>query len=150
MYAQPQDAIARTDVPTDLTALIGQRRRWLNGSFFALVYTILNWGRVYTESDHSYMRKIFLCIQYAYMTFNVSLSWILPANFFLVTYYFVIIGFMENKWGYIPTERISSSTKGYIVQIFSLLYGISFLVQLVAGLGNKPKHIKYVEYHVHV
>ncbi|KAF0755095.1 hypothetical protein AaE_005085, partial [Aphanomyces astaci] len=48
-----KDAIARTDVPTDLTALIGQRRRWLNGSFFALVYTILNWGRVYTESNHS-------------------------------------------------------------------------------------------------
>ncbi|RHY31741.1 hypothetical protein DYB32_003216 [Aphanomyces invadans] len=137
-----KDAIARTDVPTDLTALIGQRRRWLNGSFFALVYTILNWGRVYTESNHSYMRKFFLCIQYAYMTANVALSWILPANFFLVTYYLVIIGFLDDNWGYIPTTKISPGAKQIAVQIFSLLYGSSFLVQLVAGLGNKPKHIK--------
>ncbi|CAK4677720.1 hypothetical protein LEN26_010192 [Aphanomyces euteiches] len=137
-----KDAIARTDVPTDLTALIGQRRRWLNGSFFALVYTILNWGRVYTESNHSFIRKFFLCIQYAYMTANVALSWILPANFFLVTYYLVIVGFNDNNWGYIPTSNIPQSTKNICIQVFSLLYGVSFLVQLVAGLGNKPKHIK--------
>ncbi|RQM23199.1 hypothetical protein B5M09_001335, partial [Aphanomyces astaci] len=143
-----KDAIARTDVPTDLTALIGQRRRWLNGSFFALVYTILNWGRVYTESNHSYIRKFFLCIQYAYMTANVGLSWILPANFFLVTYYLVIIGFLKDNWGYIPTDKISPYAKQIAVQVFSLLYGSSFLVQLVAGLGNKPKHIKYVPYNI--
>ncbi|EQC33166.1 hypothetical protein SDRG_09152 [Saprolegnia diclina VS20] len=139
-----KDAIARTDVPTDLVALIGQRRRWLNGSFFALVYTILNWGRVYTESNHSYIRKLFLCIQYAYMTANVALSWVLPANFFLVTYFLVIVGFKSNNWGYIPTSGIPDKTKDIIVQVFSLLYGTSFLIQLVAGLGNKPKHIKGV------
>ncbi|KAF0687960.1 Aste57867_20341 [Aphanomyces stellatus] len=137
-----KDAIARTDVPTDLTSLIGQRRRWLNGSFFALVYTILNWGRVYTESDHSYIRKFFLCFQYAYMTANVALSWILPANFFLVTYFLVIVGFQNDNWGYIPTKGIPQATKNICIQVFSLAYGVSFLVQLVAGLGNKPKHVK--------
>jgi chitin synthase len=51
-----KDAIARTDVPTTLVDLIVQRRRWLNGSFFAMLYTLFNWGRIYSESNHGLLR----------------------------------------------------------------------------------------------
>ena len=50
-------AVATTDVPQTLGNLLRQRRRWLNGSFFAALYAIENWHRVYTESGHATCRK---------------------------------------------------------------------------------------------
>ncbi len=39
-------------------ALMKQRRRWLNGTFFAMIYTLSNWGRIWSESHHSLVRKL--------------------------------------------------------------------------------------------
>ncbi|KAJ8527500.1 hypothetical protein ON010_g14763 [Phytophthora cinnamomi] len=57
-----KDAIARTDVPETLVDLIKQRRRWLNGSFFAGLFAISNFSRVWKESGHSLPRKIVLTL----------------------------------------------------------------------------------------
>jgi chitin synthase len=53
---------AETDVPENATELIGQRRRWLNGSFAASVYALVNFYRIY-QSDHGIIRIFFLHIQ---------------------------------------------------------------------------------------
>lgn len=37
---------------TGFAGLIKQRRRWLNGTFFAMIYTLSNWARIWTESHH--------------------------------------------------------------------------------------------------
>ncbi len=37
---------------TGFAGLIKQRRRWLNGTFFAMIYTLSNWQRIWTESHH--------------------------------------------------------------------------------------------------
>ena len=43
-------AQAETDVPTHVAELISQRRRWLNGSFFAAIHSIIKFGRIYSQN----------------------------------------------------------------------------------------------------
>lgn len=75
-------AIATTDIPSNLNMLIRQRRRWLNGSFFAGLYAIKEWSRLYTESGHSFGRKVLLTLQLIYMSVNLCMIIIvvLPSN----------------------------------------------------------------------
>lgn len=44
---------------------ISQRRRWLNGAFFACVYSLVNFRQVW-ETDHTLTRKILLHIEFVY------------------------------------------------------------------------------------
>lgn len=59
-YVKPSKA--ETDVPESAAELIGQRRRWLNGSFAATVYSLVNFYRIY-QSDHGLVRMFFFHIQ---------------------------------------------------------------------------------------
>lgn len=61
-YVQPSKA--ETDVPEMIEELIGQRRRWLNGSFAASVYAVVNFWRVF-QSGHGGLRIGILCVQAA-------------------------------------------------------------------------------------
>lgn len=71
-YVKP--AKGETDVPESAAELIGQRRRWLNGSFAAGVYSLFHFGRYY-KSDHGILRLFFLHIQAIYNTINLIMSW---------------------------------------------------------------------------
>ncbi|KAJ3220048.1 Chitin synthase, class 1 [Clydaea vesicula] len=55
-----KSAEAETDVPSELPELISQRRRWLNGSFFAAVHALMHWSYIF-RSGHSVGRKFALC-----------------------------------------------------------------------------------------
>lgn len=63
-----------TDVPTGAPEFIGQRRRWLNGSFAASVYSLMHFGRMY-KSSHNIVRMFFFHIQLLYNMFSVFMSW---------------------------------------------------------------------------
>jgi chitin synthase len=49
-----------------LLELIKQRRRWLNGSFFALVFYISRFTQLLGRSDHSLCRRFWLTVQFMY------------------------------------------------------------------------------------
>ena len=76
-------AKAVTDVPKSLSELISQRRRWLNGSFFASVNSVCHCFRI-MHSDHSVLQKILFLIQNVYIVLNILLSW-----FSIVTTYYI-------------------------------------------------------------
>nr|ADE62520.1 chitin synthase 1 [Saprolegnia monoica] len=145
-----KDAIARTDVPTNLIDLVGQRRRWLNGSFFATLFAIWNWGRVYTESNHSFTRKMALLVQYVYNVLQVIFSWFLPANFYLALYFVIFQGFKDNRWNFIDTSKYPALLLDGLPTAFNVFYAVTVFTQVTIGLGNKPKHVKGTHYLISV
>lgn len=77
-----KSARAETDVPDSLPELISQRRRWLNGSFFAAVHATSHWSYIF-RSGHATTRKFWLCIEFLYNAINILFSWFSIANFYL-------------------------------------------------------------------
>lgn len=65
---------AETDVPDTMTELILQRRRWLNGSFFAAVYALAHSFQIF-KSGHSAKRKTMFMVEFLYQTVNMLFAW---------------------------------------------------------------------------
>ncbi|CAH7688751.1 class III chitin synthase [Phakopsora pachyrhizi] len=79
-YVKP--AKGETDVPESAPELIGQRRRWLNGSFAAGIYSLAHFGRMY-RSSHNPIRMLFLHVQAAYTLAGLILSWFALGSWFI-------------------------------------------------------------------
>ena len=69
-----KSAIAETDVPDALPEFINQRRRWLNGSFFAATYSVAHFGQI-LSSGHSIGRKCILVGEMMYNVMNLIAAW---------------------------------------------------------------------------
>ena len=67
-------ATAHTDTPQSLVALIKQRRRWLNGSLFALIYYLQHFPRI-VAANHSVPRKAALCLQWVFQLTTAAFAW---------------------------------------------------------------------------
>lgn len=92
-YVKP--AKGETDVPESAAELIGQRRRWLNGSFAAGIYSLAHFNRMY-GSNHGIIRMLFLHIQALYTTAGLFMSWFAVANWF--TTFAAIIDIVAENW----------------------------------------------------
>ena len=69
-----KSAYAVTDVPDQVPELISQRRRWLNGSFFAAVHSTVHFHYIY-RSSHTFVRKAWIHVEMFYQLFNLIFSW---------------------------------------------------------------------------
>jgi chitin synthase len=69
-----KSATGETDVPDGMAEFILQRRRWLNGSFFAAVYAITHFYQI-SRSSHSFARKSMLLIEFVYQTISMLFAW---------------------------------------------------------------------------
>ena len=67
-----KSAAGETDVPESMVGLIKQRRRWLNGSFFAAVYALTHFSQIF-GSSHNPIRKFMFLVE-----FLVSVLHIIP------------------------------------------------------------------------
>jgi chitin synthase len=81
-----QRAKASTSVPETIERFVGQRRRWLNGSFFANIHAFTNVYQVF-HSGHSPIRKLLLCIFTLYNVLVLLFNWFAIGGFFLVFYF---------------------------------------------------------------
>ncbi|KAL3239340.1 chitin synthase CHS1 [Nakaseomyces bracarensis] len=122
-----RSSYATTDVPERVPEFILQRRRWLNGSFFASVYSFFHFYRIWT-SGHNIFRKMFLMIEFVYLFFNTLLSWFSLSSYFLVFRILTLSIALTYK-----------SAFGWLSVVFLWLYGVCVLSTFILSLGNKPK-----------
>jgi chitin synthase len=69
-----KSATGETDVPTEMADFILQRRRWLNGSFFAAVYALAHFYEI-GRSRHSILRKLMFLVEFFYQAVNMIFAW---------------------------------------------------------------------------
>ena len=125
-----KSAQAVTDVPDQVPELISQRRRWLNGSFFAGIHSIIKFGYIY-RSSHSFGRKFWLHIEIIYQTIQLVFSWFGMANFFIA--FFILTTAMSDR---ISGLKIPNLVLSYVYVAFIIF---CFLL----SMGNRPAGSKW-------
>ncbi|KAH7093179.1 chitin synthase B [Paraphoma chrysanthemicola] len=129
-----------TDVPEGAAEFIGQRRRWLNGSFAAGVYSLLHFGRMY-KSGHNIIRMFFFHIQMIYNTFQTILAWFSLASFWLTTA--VIMDLVGSKVEGKRAWPFGDDVTPIFNTVLQYLY-LAFLgLQFILAFGNRPKGSKW-------
>ncbi|KAJ7593872.1 chitin synthase [Mycena floridula] len=126
-------ARGETDVPDTLPEFIAQRRRWLNGSFFAATYAIAHSGQI-LRSDHSTIRKTMLMIETVYNIINLVFSWFSLGNFYL--FFVVLTSSLEDE---------AFGLKGIAIFNTIVQYAMAFCIAacFIFSMGNKPRTSKW-------
>ncbi|KAM0445873.1 hypothetical protein ACHAO4_009711 [Trichoderma viride] len=121
-----------TDVPDSVPEFISQRRRWLNGAFFAAVYSLVQMRQI-LQTDHTLARKVLLYIEFVYQFVQLLFTYFSLANFYLA-FYFVAGGLAD------PTVDPFGHGIGNIIFII-LRYTCILLIaiQFILSLGNRPQ-----------
>ncbi|EKM80571.1 hypothetical protein AGABI1DRAFT_70953 [Agaricus bisporus var. burnettii JB137-S8] len=121
-------AIGETDVPDSLPEFISQRRRWLNGSFFAATYAIAHVGQI-MRSGHSLTRKVVLMVETVYNIINLIFAWFSIGNFYL--FFVVLTSSLEDP---------SFNLKGikYFNTFMQYLMGSMIVASFIFSMGNRP------------
>lgn len=127
-----RSAYAETDVPSSVAEFLVQRRRWLNGSFFASVYALIHWGRIW-KGGHSWFRKVIFTIQFIYMLFDTLFSWIALANLYL-TFYFLASTMTNPK-----VDPIPNGGGPILFTALQYVYAVILVMIFICCLGNRPQ-----------
>ncbi len=123
-----KSATGETDVPDKIPEFVLQRRRWLNGSFFAAVYAVTHVYQLW-RSDHSAIRKFMFLIEFTYQTINMLFAWFAIGNFFLV---FRLLTASLGSPGPLGTA-------GTILGVvFEFVYLGTLLYCFILSMGNRP------------
>lgn len=139
-------AKGETDVPEGAAEFISQRRRWLNGSFAASLYSLMHFGRMY-KSGHNIIRMFFFHIQLIYNFLNVIFTW-----FSLASYYLTTIVIMELVGTPVISASKATEHHGWpfgdtatpiINALLSYIYLAFVILQFILALGNRPKGSKF-------
>ncbi|KAF8858528.1 putative chitin synthase [Acephala macrosclerotiorum] len=124
-----------TDVPDAVPEFVSQRRRWLNGAFFAAVYSLVHFKQIW-RTDHTIGRKILLHIEFVYQFIQLMFTYFSLANFYL-TFYFIA--------GSLSEKNVDPFGHGLGEIFFVILRYICILLictQFILSMGNRPQGAK--------
>ncbi|KAI8876578.1 glycosyltransferase family 2 protein [Backusella circina FSU 941] len=128
-----------TDVPDKVDEFISQRRRWLNGSFFAGIYALWHWRKVWA-SDHSFIRKMMFMFEDFYNTYNLIFSWFALGNFYLT--FFILTKALGSDSLADGDRPFSQGVANTLHDVLNYIYIILIVVQFIIALGNRPQGSK--------
>ncbi|RYP71077.1 hypothetical protein DL771_005011 [Monosporascus sp. 5C6A] len=139
-------AKGETDVPEGAPEFISQRRRWLNGSFAASLYSLMHFGRMY-KSGHNIVRMFFLHIQLLYNIANVVFTWFSLGSYYLTTTVLMQLVGTPTAPGPTSEQRhawpFGDTATPIVNLILQYLYLAFVILQFVLALGNRPKGSKW-------
>ncbi|GME70245.1 unnamed protein product [Ambrosiozyma monospora] len=122
-----KDAKGETDVPESLPEFVSQRRRWLNGAFFAALFAQVHFFQIW-KTDHSAMRKLFFHLEFLYQFLSLLFSFFSISNFYISFYYLagalISVNETAGKWGF---------------QILNYICICTLIGMLVISMGNRPQ-----------
>ncbi|KAJ5675765.1 hypothetical protein N7462_008662 [Penicillium macrosclerotiorum] len=130
-----KSAVGETDVPDTVPEFISQRRRWLNGAFFAAVYSIFNAKQIW-KTDHTLTRKILLHIEFVYQFLNLLFTYFGLANFYLAFYF--IAGSLTDE----TLDPFGHNMGKYIFIVLRYACVLVMALQFIVSLGNRPQGAK--------
>jgi chitin synthase len=128
----PQLVLIRADTVPEF---ISQRRRWLNGAFFAAVYSLLHFKQVWA-TDHTIWRKILLHIEFVYQFVQLLFTFFSLANFYL-TFYFVAGSLADPLM-----DPFGHHIGKYIFYILRYTCTLLICMQFILSMGNRPQGAK--------
>ncbi|KAF2797099.1 glycosyltransferase family 2 protein [Melanomma pulvis-pyrius CBS 109.77] len=128
-------ATGETDVPDSVPEFISQRRRWLNGAFFAAVYSLLHFRQVWS-TDHTLWRKTLLHIEFIYQFVALLFTFFSLANFYL-TFYFIAGSLADPK-----LDPFGHSIGKYVFYILRYSCVLLICMQFILSMGNRPQGAK--------
>jgi len=123
-----RSAYAVTDVPDTAPDLISQRRRWLNGSFFAGIHSSFHFGYIY-RSDHSIWRKWWLHVELFYQTFNMIFAWFGLGNYYII-FNILTTSLEDSSFGLTGIKYFNDVLKYYYIALLICCF--------LLALGNRP------------
>ncbi|KAJ6589955.1 glycosyltransferase family 2 protein [Mycena vulgaris] len=128
-----KSAYAVTDVPDQVPELISQRRRWLNGSFFAAVHSTVHFHYIY-RSSHSLIRKFWIHVEILYQFFNLIFAWFSLANYYIA--FTILTSALEDP---------DFNLKGiHILNVILEYFYLGLLIMcFILSLGNRPQGSKW-------
>jgi chitin synthase len=126
MLMNPSDAVPE---------FVSQRRRWLNGAFFAAVYSLVHFRQIW-KTDHTIARKILLHIEFVYQFVSLLFTYFSLANFYL-TFYF-IAGSLSDE----SVDPFGHSMGKYIFYILRYTCVLLICTQFILSMGNRPQGAK--------
>ncbi|KAF2842031.1 glycosyltransferase family 2 protein [Patellaria atrata CBS 101060] len=124
-----KSATGETDVPTEMADFILQRRRWLNGSFFAAVYALAKSHQIF-RSGHSFLRKMAFIIEFIYQSISMIFAWFAIGNFFLV------FRILTESLG---ADNLLKTAGKILAVVFEFTYIAVLITCFVLALGNRPQ-----------
>lgn len=130
-----KSAYGETDVPDAVPEFISQRRRWLNGAFFAAVYSLVHFKQIW-HTDHTLVRKILLHIEFIYQFVSLFFTFFSLANFYL-TFYFIAGALADPK-----IDPFGHHIGNYIFVILRYVTVLLICLQFILSLGNRPQGAK--------
>lgn len=140
---------AETDVPEEIDEFISQRRRWLNGSFAATLYSMMHFAQIY-RTDHNLFRTLMFHIQLFYNFVNIFLTWLSLAAFYLTVT--VIMSLAARQHGtkgsddYVksfPFQALDGKVSEWIALVLRFIYLVLLLSSFILALGNRPKGSRF-------